>query len=178
MLRRLALVLFACTCLSSTAHAHDPFLAEIETESTADTLVLRVLLARSVAAHLAGLTPNPRVYFAPADFAARQANFDRIAKGLCHIRVNDRPLEPKKTEAVLSQDKEEVVFTLTYPRPTATKVRLECGWLSRLPQGYAASAPLRAGSEATATDSLRLTAATPSGDLHLGPAPAPASSAP
>ncbi|WNG28195.1 hypothetical protein F0U62_32465 [Cystobacter fuscus] len=178
MLRRLALVLFACTCLSSTARAHDPFLAEIETGSTADTLVLRVLLARSVAAHLAELTPNPRVYFAPADFAARQANFDRIAKGLCLMSVNDRPLEPKKTEAALSRDKEEVVFTLTYPRPAATKVLLECGWLSRLPQGYAASAPIRVGSRATATDSLRLTAENPSGYLHLGSAPAPASSTP
>ncbi|OJH35937.1 hypothetical protein [Cystobacter ferrugineus] len=137
--------------------------------------MLRVLLARSVAAHLAGLTPNPRVYFAPADFAARQVNFDRIAKDLCFIKVNDRPLEPKKTGAALSQDKEEVAFTLTYPRPTATRVLLECGWLSRLPEGYAASAPIRAGAEATAADSLRLTAANPSGYLHLGSVPAPAS---
>lgn len=163
MARRLALFLLACAC-ACLARAHDPFLAEIETTSTADTVVLRVLMTRSVAAHLAGLTANPRLYFAADDFTARQADFDRTAQDLCRVSIDGRPLPAAKAEAALSKDGEEIVFILTYPRPIAKKVRLDCIWLSRLPEGYAAST--RRGGEAS-----KLTGENPSGYLHLAPAP-------
>jgi hypothetical protein len=174
MARHFVLVLLACAWLVPSLRAHDPFLAEIETENAADTFILRVLLARPVAAHLAGLTANPRLYFAPADFAAHQADFDRVARGLCVVSAGDRPIEAAKTEATLSKDEEEVVFTLTYPRPAVNKVRLDCVWLSHLPEGYAASTRRGAGSSGYTP---KLTRESPSAYLHLpvrdSPAPAP-----
>ena len=167
MLRRFLLLLLATAGLVSAARAHDPFLTEIETETTADTLVLRILLARSVAGHLAGLTPNPRAYFAPADFSARQADFDRLAGRLCLLSLGEIPLAPRQASAALGPDAEEIVFTLTYPRPAAKKVRLECAWLSRLPEGYAASTQRGVASSAGLP---RLTAENPSAYLALAPA--------
>ena len=165
MLRRLALLLLAMACLAPTARAHDPFLAEIETETAADTFVLRVLLARSVAGYLAGLTPNPRAYFPPADFSARQDEFGRLAAQLCVLSVDDAPLAPLRTGATLGPDEEEIVFILTYPRPASAKVRLDCAWLAHLPEGYAAGTR-RGGGKLTAENSAAY--------LRLSPAPASA----
>ena len=155
-------------CLVLPARAHDPFLTEIETETTADTLVLRILLARSVAGHLAGLTANPRAYFPPADFPARQADFDRLAGQLCVLSIGEIPLAPRQTVAALGSDGEEIVFTLTYPRPAAKKVRLECAWLARLPEGYAAATQRGVASSAGLP---KLTAENPAAHLLLAPAP-------
>lgn len=134
---------------ASSLRAHDPFFAEIRGEAGADTLTFRLTFARSVAAHLAGLSDGPRLHYAPERFAADQAAFAAAAAGLLRLERDGCPVAALAADqAELIDEDSDVAFRLVYPRPDqAVTLRLVSPWLARLPpaENYVATFVLKSG---------------------------------
>ena len=148
LLRLLGILILFCAPL---ARAHDPFVAEIKADADAGTLAIRITFARSVAAHLAGLTDGPRLHYAPERFEADRQAFVAAAASLCLLEQNGRPLAPERPgAAALIDEGADIAFTLVYPRPaSATPLRFSSPWIFRLPtaENYVATFALREGDD-------------------------------
>lgn len=169
--------------LAPAARAHDPFVAEIRARAEADTLSLRLVFARSVAAHLAGLGSGPRVFYPPERFEADRAAFVAAAFGLVELAADGRPLAPSRVEVECVTDPDlDVAFTLVFPRPgpgSAARLRLSCPWLTRLPafENYTATFVLHEGDALRAGPAL-LSLETPAVEFALAAAGAARSPVP
>jgi peptidoglycan-N-acetylglucosamine deacetylase len=148
LLRHLALL--SVLVWTSFAHAHDPLFAEIRADADASTVTVRLTFARSVAAHLAGLTKAPRLHYPAERFATDQVAFASAAASLIVARLDTQPLALlRPATAALADAEQDIVFTLAYARPaTAARLSLSNPWLARLPaaENYAAVFSLREGS--------------------------------
>ena len=155
------------------ARAHDPFVAEVKGHADGTTLVFRLTMARSVAAHLAGLVQTPRAYYAADRFTADKALFEAAAVGLCVLDQDGRPLPPLSVVADTVEDEEiDVVISTVYARPSADAGRLRFSnpWLARLPaaENYTATFVLHENTTLLAGPSL-LTREVPAVEFELAP---------
>ena len=174
---RSLLVFFLCL-LVPLARAHDPFIAEIKGRADASTLTFRLILARSVAAHLAGLSEGPRIHYPEDRFAADRTVFDTAAVGLCVLDQDGRPLPPLRTSVeTIADDEIDVVFSIVYnrprPGPGVARLRFSNPWLARLPvaENYTATFVMHEGKTLLAGPSL-LTREAPTVEIALAAAPA------
>lgn len=159
---------------ASGLRAHDPFVAEIKAEAEAATLTFHLTFSRSVAAHLAGLTDGPRLFYAPDRFQTDLAVFSSAAATLVLIENDGAPLASLGPgSAALVDDGDDVVFTLRFPRPISdAQVRFSNRWLTRLPpaENYVATFVLKEDDKLLAGP-LLISGEMPTIDLALPASP-------
>jgi hypothetical protein len=126
------LLLFLATF--SLARAHDPYEAWASANVLPDRFILIVTMAQSTATRL--IEPDARVAAIQREnFTQLQPHLLRAAAKLFVLTASRKPLQPEKREVELT-DENDIIFTLTYPRPPPGKLHFQAAFLARLGQGY------------------------------------------
>jgi hypothetical protein len=125
----------SCSLGPSLARAHDPYESWSAAILHPDRLELTVTMAQSTALRL--IDPEAKIRgLTPQTFALHRSQFEREAVGL-FILTSGRttPLAGRKP-AVEFTDENDVVFTLSYPRPAPGRLHFHAAFLKKLGASY------------------------------------------
>jgi hypothetical protein len=130
----LAVTTMLFIALGAPARAHDPYEAFTAIVVRADRMELTLTMAQSTAlklidpaARIAGLTPE--------NIATHRPQLVREGAALFIVTSLRAPLAARKVEVELTEEN-DVVFTVTYPRPAPGRLLLSAAYLKRLGEGY------------------------------------------
>ncbi len=121
--------------LAPTARAHDPFEAFHTATLRPDRLDLVVTMAQATALKL--LDPSARTpSLTPQNLSSHRPRLLREAALLFIVTSAAAQLKPRTTAVELS-DENDLIFRVTYPRPSVGRLFFSAAYLRRLGDGYA-----------------------------------------
>lgn len=126
--------ILALALLVFPLRAHDPYTSWAEAKLLADKLELTLTLARS-SAH--DLLPDAKKLppITPENYPAFAPKLRAVAADLIRLSAGGKPLKFVAGDAQISGDN-DITFTLTYAKPTASPLRFIADYLGHLVDGH------------------------------------------
>jgi hypothetical protein len=114
--------------------AHDPYESTAQITVRPDRMEVTLALAQSTALHL--IDPDARIRaLTPENMAEHTPRLEREARLLFILTSLAKQLAPTKVAVELTAEN-DIVFTVTYPRPAAGRLLIHAAFLRRLGDGY------------------------------------------
>jgi hypothetical protein len=135
------MILCALVIASTSLRAHDPYEAWVSANLHPERLVLLVTIAPATMLRL--IDPEAKLRGITLDnLDALRARLRREAAGMLVLTSARRRLEPRETEVELTEEN-DLVLTLTFPRPAAGPLHFHAAFLKKLGEGYGAILEVR-----------------------------------
>lgn len=131
---RLAIFLGLVLSALPSARAHDPYETLTTVIVRADHMVLTIGMAQSTALRL--IDPELRIRaLTPENMPEHRPRLEREGKLLFILTSLRTPLAARKIDVELT-DENDIIFTLTYPRPAPGRLLVHAAYLRKLGEGY------------------------------------------
>lgn len=132
---RLAILLGLVLCtLCPCARAHDPYESTTVVIVRPDRMELTLGMAQSTALRL--IDPDVRIRaLTPENMAEHRTRLEAEGKLLFVLTSLRTPLAARKVAVELT-DENDIIFTVTYPRPAPGRMLVHAAFLKRLGYGY------------------------------------------
>ncbi len=120
--------------LGATLHAHDPYESFTTVVVHPDRMVLTMGMAQSTALRL--IDPQVKIpSLTPENIPTHRPRLEREAALLFILTSIRTQLAARKVEVELT-DENDIIFTVTYPRPVAGRLLVHAAYLKKLGDGY------------------------------------------